>query len=518
VSVPVIFLDYLSYHAHRGRESFDTHVWMVKTFLGRSSKSWENKDDFKYFVLAASVGKMNMRFRKPLSKQYYNCLLKLKTTVFAYKKLPEGDSDRNLDKFIEAIPHINTNQITTTKFPNLLLYVTNLATNPSPPIGIYNESTYMEFHLLLCDLLSNFRTSLQTLQTLKQESNYNLEIIKNKVGIVQMFGFYLWTMVRSSAVETHLRTIADFLEVDTRKSWTSVYEEDDVEDADEGEFQALKTNSLYKGKPLSPWESYRNWLRLMVHYIEASRVLTMHVKNWNFGDDPITISTLSPPLPDNRLLKWMELLQDEHLFPTSFMDTPGNKFVEVLLRDIKTKIYDSSNYAEIKRSLELLRQPNLDDNFDTLVKQVNKCKSADGLHKIISEKVLALKNFDLQDRPAEVERILENLNVLLRRTNFYVGLGGKLCHGYGFTGKYHCEAYIASLLAFSGPSGQRIRDSEEQSFRPKIDKIEPLLEQMKASNVFMHRLNFADFNDRIAGIPSECLNDAARCVPSYSIC
>lgn len=52
----------------------------------------------------------------------------------------------------------------------------------------------------------------------------------------------------------------------------------------------------------------------------------------------------------------------------------------------------------------------------------------------------------------------------------------------------------------------------------KMKAVLILLNELKASNIFMHHLILADFNDRIADMPSACLHNAAQCVLSYSIC
>ena len=52
----------------------------------------------------------------------------------------------------------------------------------------------------------------------------------------------------------------------------------------------------------------------------------------------------------------------------------------------------------------------------------------------------------------------------------------------------------------------------------QFDKMKVVLNELKASDIFMHHLILADFNDRIADMPSACLHNAAQCVLSYSIC
>ena len=84
---------------------------------------------------------------------------------------------------------------------------------------------------------------------------------------VWVMGHYLKTMARSAAIETHLQSI---LIVDINKLWMPEFE---VKDTDFVDFQHFKPFSIQKGKPILPWESYRDWLMLMIHYLDATEVL-----------------------------------------------------------------------------------------------------------------------------------------------------------------------------------------------------------------------------------------------------
>jgi hypothetical protein len=235
---------------------------MVKTLLWRSSVSREDSEAFVLYSIAASFKKMNTRMmNERFSVPYLRCLLKQMT--FPFLSLPsEPEADRNTDRpFIRAIPFLAEH--TKTKIPNLKCAVDLTQTQP---IDIYNEITYMEFHNLLCELLSKFGVSLTELKDV-QDGNHDLEEILKALNKVRVFGHYLRTMVASSAVEKHLRTISHLLVVDTRKMWTTEPAEPKSEDVD---FQRLKPYSMRKGKPLLPWESYRDWLKLMVHNFDVA--------------------------------------------------------------------------------------------------------------------------------------------------------------------------------------------------------------------------------------------------------
>jgi hypothetical protein len=463
VSAPVIFLDCLSYHAHRGKESFDTHVWMVKTLLGqpevdeRDDLEANQKSDLLFYIIAASFRKMEYRLTKPtISEQYFDCLTKM--TAFSFNgPLDEMEaSDRENDRpFIAIIPDLA--KFAKTKIPELR----HAASQPWP-IEIYNENTYKEFHLLLCELLIGFKDSLKALKILegkfKNEPNPDCDKILKALAKVFIYGRCLRTMAISSAIETHLQVISLRLVVDDGKLWKRMPDPTDEEEADFLDFQILKPYSRRKGKPLLPWQSYRDWLRLMIHYFDATKVLTSYVKHYKSDSDRQTgttdrvhdipmITVLSLPYPRNEMLPWTTLLRSQRLFPDLPNQPSGEEFINLL-----TSKFDdtSSNLARFYKSLK----------------------------------------------------------------------DGSLHSGNTLTGVYHCETYIACLLLLLLSHPGVVDDFEGQlnmlHGKEEIEQMKAVLEEFKASNVFKHRWNLADFNDRIAGIPSECPNDAAQCVLTYS--
>jgi hypothetical protein len=389
---------------------------MVKTLLQRVAelKSDENIRSFLNYIIAASHRKMNSRMKNPMSISYYDCLLKWKShMVLEFPSQEAKAIDKRRDRpFIESISDLA--EYAHTKIPNLHRVAKQ---QQQQPIELYNESTYLEFHALLCELLKRFKTSLEKLEKLasfQTQKKVAVEDILKRLVKVQVLGHYLRTMVRSSVIEAHLQTIAPYLSVDIHKSWTP----DSDEEADPTEFLALKPYSLRKGKPLLPWESYRDWLMLMVHYFDAAFVLVDHVSKWN--DATISLSILSPPLPDGAMLPWTEILENFRFFPTEPTESSGEDFIKFLKEKVSDK-NDVSNpiYA-------------------------------------------ALRNGPLSKAD--------------------------------FKGKYHCEAYIASLLTFEEHSDANVDDFVEGlreivSTEDETKNIEKLMGEIKVSRFFMHHFN-----------------------------
>jgi hypothetical protein len=328
-------------HCDRSKETFETHAWMVKTLLRRSSDSPSDKATFLLYIIAASYRKMNTRITKVTA--YYDCLQKLssQTPSFTYShKEPLKHS---------AADEIFFDRMKTLPASVQIDYPLLLQANARQ----YNETTYIEFHKLLCDLLLRYKTSLEELIAVKHKSQtLPLEDIRSALTKVRVMGGHLRVMVRSSATEAHLKTISHLLDVDEKKNWTPLDSDTDFLD-----FQSFKAYSTRKGKILLPWESYRDWLMLMVHYFDAASVLAKHNSALQPGAT-ISIAIMSPPIPDGKMLTWVDLLENERFFPALETESSGKDFIK-FLSDIIATDYRSAEpdhvvqfYNNLKGSLK----------------------------------------------------------------------------------------------------------------------------------------------------------------------
>jgi hypothetical protein len=544
----VIFLCYVSYHAHRGKESFDTHVWILETLLTRTRISRpNNRDDdskpdsdvdiFQYYIIAASFPKMINRMKnKLISTSYYDCLQHLTTFPFIPpKELKKGRGNHDAS-FVNAIPILA--EYSRTKIPFLKEFAKTRISDSEDPTkkrlqhqlsDIYNKDTCIEFHLLLCEYLAKFKVSLDCLQELKlkekgdkkpeekgelilnddleklqkpeKEGDQKPEEEKGKVILdalrdVHIAGYYLRTMVTSSVIEAHLQSIESYLEVDTRKSWTPDPDLEDSEDADLAEFQRFKPSSKRRGEVVSTWESYRDWLRLMVHYFDAAEELTSHVKTIGKDLDTISISILSPPQSDNSILPWFDLLIDERFFPTVYGKTTGKEFVDFLNSTPEVTKCDVDELKKVtkatlslKGDLESSLPAQLIDKIDKLTEQMKNFGVPSLDFDEICEEVLALKQ--TEDPRAQIQTIVNMLSVLSRQASFYSQLReGPIHTGLKPIGTYHCEAYMASLFAlWDENTGKLVGDFEELNMTHDLSRIKDIVKEIKASHVFMHHLN-----------------------------
>jgi hypothetical protein len=359
---------------------------------------------------------------------------------------------------------------------------------------IYNESTCFEFHVLLCDVLSKFKGSLDELFNKKTQEPPVPDILQ-ALSNVLIFGDHLSAIVKSSVAETHLQTIAGLLFVDTRRVWTHEFEDD----ADFADFQRLKPYSMRKGKLLLPWESYRDWLMLMVHYFDAADTLVAHALE--LQHPAISIAILSPPIPNKTILTWTKLLESQRYFPDLAGESSGKDFVQFLncrpVVDVNIVDEAISSAQKLKEKLESNLPTPMDSlasdiaQLDAELRLVN-CEDAVG----ILEEIVALTPMEPSRRPAQMQTVIEMLHILKEHAHFYSLLrgAGALNSGQLFKalgGTYHCEAYIAALLALWGRPGlfSDFKKMQTKSSVQEISQIEALLVKIKVSHAFMLRLN-----------------------------
>ena len=365
------------------------------------------------YIIAASFRKMNARMNSKFSKKYHDCL---KNLNLSDSELPskEPDTEAHSNKpaprnvpFIKDIHRLAG----VLPIPNLLESAKN-----GEPNEIYNNSTRKDFHTLLLILFDRFKKALADLNAFKSglgsESPVPVEVALDALMVVQVSGSFLRRIVRSSALETHLRTNEHSLH---SILWTPELDPD----SESSDFEYLQPQSLRKGIRLELWQSYRDWLRLMVHYFDAADILTTHVRGLTKQQPhaKISITILTPPQSDKRMLSFTELLESERFFPTLPDEPTGRELAEF---------------------------------FRTTPDAVD-CGDKRG--------------------PTFYEQLMKGSRV-------------------AFSGSNHCEAYIASLLAFEGRSVGRGAEFEELNIsKLDVEKVTKLLLKIKASHFFTHHLN-----------------------------
>jgi len=503
---------------------------MLLRRLKGNQQSDYDMTSFLLYVIAASSDKMHYRITNGPSPLYFECLVKLSKTSFDFMEHPDIRSIRpdgsNRDQlFLDAIPLLA--ECATTKIPNLL----QQTMTEDKSFNIYNKDTYIEFHNLLCELLKRFRGSLGDLISLKSK---DVKEIRNALISVQIMGDLLWTMVRSAASERHLNTINHLLEFGEGGVVPDREQEGDGQgDGLDTEFEQLKPYNVSQGRPLLPWQSYRDWLRLQTLYFDASEIVAQYIASLPPSVN-ITIKILSPSLPDTKMLPWERMLLDSRYFPEipKYIQQPSGKdLCDYLIkftadrpdtmehnggaendgRGSKARKGDGGKAKNKGRKegesskntkgsgmgfdivIDSIRRMQDSEvvamdlvNLDSVVNQMKGLKNclspADDIHfDNTCQRILKLKAAGLTSggRLTLIMEILEMIKVLKKRSLLYHNLRTKsLRCGENFTGTRHCEACIVSLSYLSGIATLGHND-------PLVQK---LLSEFLVSYFFFHTL------------------------------
>jgi hypothetical protein len=437
---------------------------MIKRIL---DPSWNNLLTLKLYIIAASFPRMLKRMNRPASKCYYDRLVELKSKAFDFPDLPHTASTNLNDKLF--LGHL-TPLSKIFQIPNLV----TASKDMERPCEIYNKQTYMEFHILLCTLLDRFTQSLHKLEAYwkqicklsdsdKPVSDSLVINIRRRLDSVLATGNFLRAMVSGAAMEKHLKTIAHLLELNDGKLWTTTEADTDVDDPTEQDtdFDALKPFSIHHGEPLLPWQSFRDWLKLIIIYFDAATILNDYVNKSSITD--IDIKILAHPFPSREMLPWKDLLRHKTYFPepTKLGEPSAEELISFLTSDFdvvtegsweKDDIQDI--LAEAKR-FHGLTGVQLDEAIVSVTEKMSLIENCSfpGWKEYSSTIRAQLQNLKKSKLTRDVQLVHIRLIVeLLESWKGHSALfwklkeGSPLSLGKGFSGTRHCEVCIASLI------------------------------------------------------------------------
>ena len=300
----------------RHNEKIETHIWMLYRLL-EGLRSTDDLFVFLLYVIAACYPKMQLRMKNLAVSVPNRTALKempVYALQFSEQSHPYKDDERANDfLFLSEILKIGDFE---NKMPNLIREAKNAKTlRYSYHLDFYTNDTWIEFHLILCNLLEQFWDSLEGLNNLRS-TDIN-EIIRSLVAISNI-GSALRAMVRGGAIKKHLKLIANFFP--DRPTVTKCV--DEREDEEDEELCAVQPFALHQGQPLPKWKAYSNWLALMVTHFDAVQVLATFVLKTPVPLVNLTLEDLSPSQPDRTMLSWKRLLL--HHLPAS-SDSPSTE-------------------------------------------------------------------------------------------------------------------------------------------------------------------------------------------------
>ena len=408
------------------------------------------------YVISTCYPKMNRRINhKTLSMPYMTSLENVEAVPYHKSLHMEASTDEKendrlfLVKFLK--PAIEANWFNKA-IPKL--YEQATLAEKSKPFQLYTEDTCMEFHFLLCDLLRQFKKSLKKLAESRKEVNVPTEgsnDFKGELFTVMLNGHGLQRISRGSALRMHLQNIAPLLNDhrDDRMSMPKFPKADGNEEGNgfdecDEELKAVQPSVVTsEGVPMPLWQSYQDWLRLMVIHFDAVDVLEKYVKGPDFCYSTISIKILVPPPVNNTLLPWQELINDPTLFPTKNSQDPrstitNDEILKFLSNATKSDPGDALKWAVIaKRKWE-------NRNADNTIKQIKLFENSalPGFHDCAKKVLEMLRAWKAQPSETLFRNITQSIQSLLDNAKFFNALKGII----EFKGTLHCEVCLISFL------------------------------------------------------------------------
>ncbi len=425
---------------------FEHHAWIMSELLNKVKEDPKSNHNFYLllqYVTSACVEKMRRRLANSiLSRPFYNSLTNVDTSTFVFPaKLPCKASDSTRDK--PFLLFIQTSNISMQCYPNLCEQAQAAA--DGKPFEAYTECTQEEFHAFFCGFLEQFDTSLNTL------ANYpdSRETYQDLLEKATIAGFGLLLLAGSAAIEKHMQSIGVELGDHRRnKANDGATARNDKEEEDEDLLSVQPTDEA----PL--WQSYVDWLKLMVVHFNASHILSKYVGGQTFQCDRIAIKILAPPTPDDIILPWHCLLDSEHFPVSTGGDAPSNATIVEFLYSfsISWDEYDIDEVIEFLNGLNPDDPPQASDIDDiiALLKPLGNRKSP-VRDKCITDVIATIeswKNDVTSFNEDSVNGIVETLERANTITRIFKNLNiESFAKGIQFTKPFHCELVLGSIIS-----------------------------------------------------------------------
>ena len=320
--------------------SFELHTWMIARLVENSGPD-TTSSLLSQYVIGVCYERMITRMTYRVSISFRDTLKDLPLTFEFPKQFPLSvieASALNDSRFITSLLEFKIFLKLHTPIDNLVKHRNDL----------YNQETYVDFHLILCELLELLLMSLKDLKIFHNElagkvlSSKQHDKTMEKINFIAIVGSILRLLVMSQAIKKCLYSIAGFLpdraasikakvdnktdrdddddnEQDKDDEEDRLYRDDDEEENED----ELYVDSVGQGSEsikLGPTSlACLKSLNLAVVYFDAILVLSHFVKSQNSSLVEIEIDIKILLLPcrskDMPMLPWRTLLQHETYFP-----------------------------------------------------------------------------------------------------------------------------------------------------------------------------------------------------------
>ena len=461
------------------------------------------------YIAAACCDKINTRLHHPtLSIPFITCLKATPTSTLKFpddhEDLGSASSNPELEYdqiFLSLLPSIETSK----PIPILL----NQAADPGHG-KLYTRETQAEFHSLLRHLLEKYIESVEQL-TSYGSPNYSGPAKYNDALLnVVVFGGALFQLTTTSAIKKHLQAIEPHLRSGDHKHMDT---SQDIEN--DPDLCSVQPSAIYENHIVPLWQSYLNWLKLMVGHFEALWILSAYIKAPAFSYEGVIIKVLMPPPVRTTMLSWKGLLESEH-FPGA-QSLMGGVVPDQQTKDIISFLEEwsdrSHGIGHIKTILSEVRK--LSDSpksgnhtIKSITKRLSNLNKPEAPHRaayvqdLISRVEKLNKETDKSRRRDSIDQIIQMLESLsgcslLLNSLWHNPLGT----GQGFTGSHHCEFFLASLISLS-----------RSAARPTDGRLRCVLDELVVRRTALHLGLSNLLHHRALNHSLECPNDVAQFV------
>ena len=446
------------------------HLWILGRLLtmkrlsaqGPEKSSNDDSARLLHYIVATCCPKMIQRLNhKTLSVPLIEALEQIRTFTFEESKLDqeqkEGD-ESDLLFLTTFLPHAA---------PELHIPIPKIMEKIKGPSGIegrsafrlYTQETCLEFHQLLVQLLLRFRSSLAALVTYRKGLEFSTQSpqdTKDEVERAVIYGYALHRLTKGAALPMHLKIIAPLLRSlnlggkITMPTPAPGEEQEEPKELDE-ELKAVQPFVEVDGVETPLWQSYLDWLRLMVAHFDAADILLTYVTGPSFVHHTISIQVLVAPPVDERLLPLKELLNDPTLFPTTTTAaSPHNSQATITNREILEFLEEGFKHSSHVKGINTrwTKRGQNPSNIKTIKGVLEDLK----ISRFEGWSLSATKLLDaLNASPIDSSKITEDIESLWASCAFFTSLEKSQRK---FKGTLHCEVCLASLLdetaTFSG--------------------------------------------------------------------
>ncbi len=349
---------------------------------------------------------------------------------------------------------------------------------------LYTAETCNEIRDLVVRAIKCFEDSLLKLESFTSNTTAHFTpedfiTLLQCLHTTSTYGTLLLKFVQGSAIEPFFKHVESLLRSQNNHTQTEPPEFPGAP-PDDPDLRAVQPYVIDKDNVLRPlWKSYRDWLRLLVVFFEATDILLAYVVQNGFK--PITMYIVTVPQDpdlDCQLLPWKEVLTDKKLFPTSSLvgtaqEAKSNEaiidYIEQSIRSAPATPPDGQDAITTITTPKLLRKivrrlavNALKQTPQDLAQYPFANKSAAILELIFGGSVDADRLQKMSGKgkfpcitPTD-EQMLKEINKLLREldgiTDFFRTMDNI---GNNFSGSLHCEACLASLVAPNALHGNK---------------------------------------------------------------